>query len=846
MTPPRKGDADGASKASRSKTTSKTASKTTSKTASSSKKTSSSKKASGTKKAAPTKKASGTKKAPAKKAPSKTSSKKAPAKKPAGSPPADWGPWLRTQAILVAVGVALGLVLTGLVLALDARHSVRVWLDTPPAAAPTTVWSAPMRIRVGERVVLDDLTADLLEAGYERAASTDRDDTFSVQGTTVTVRTGAVDGVLVDVPSGTATLRLSGDRVLGTDPAAGVVLRPTRLATLGDAGSRRTPVTLDTVSPWMVPALLAIEDTRFRDHVGIDPIGILRALWHNLRGADGLHGGSTLTQQLAKNLFLGRERTVRRKLREVFHAAALEAELDKDQLLELYLSEVYLGHVDGVPLHGVEQASRAWFGKSAAHLTVAEAASVAGTIAAPNLWSPLRDPDAALNRRETVLRRMAAVRALTEAQLEAALDAPLATVAPPAGARWRLPWAVAAALKELDDRLGDGGGFGDGARIHTTVQPHHQRAAQAAVLDGVAALGIDGAEAALVEVDAASGRVLAVVGGTDHAARPFHRAVDAVRQPGSVVKPLLVAALADADPDVSTATRFEDAPLERRTSSGTWRPGNHDGVFDGPVTLADALARSRNVPFVLVSEQIGRGRLRDVLVTAGLEAATELPSAALGAFDATPWQVAEAYTLFPNGGHTTRAHVVEGVSDAAGAARYRAVTERTDVVGTPAITLTNRMLRQVVEVGTGRGLRAHGVTGAWGGKTGTTDGARDAWFAAVDGTRAVVAWVGKDREPLGRGGSAAALPVVARHLVATGDARQALPLDEGLAEAEVCLDATTDVCAPPRRCAVRGAAWFQVDHVPDCRHVDVVAEEGEAVEAPRGPWRLFPRRDKRP
>ncbi len=736
------------------------------------------------------------------------------------------GAWLRAEALTWAAGLGTGLLLAGGLLYADARADVDAWLTAPHSSAVSTVWSAPPLVRRGEPYASGELARDLLAAGYERLGEANRPDSFAQRGDTFIIQRARHDGPGFVIPEGQARITLANGHVSATSPSEGVSLRPIPLATVGDLETQRSPVTLDEVSPWMVPALLAIEDTRFHDHVGIDPVGITRALLRNLTTGD-LQGGSTLTQQLAKNLFLEPERTVRRKVREVFVAAALEARLDKQELLELYLSEVYLGHQGGVALHGVEQAARAWFGKSAAHLSVGEAATIAGVIASPNVYSPLRGHEAAIERRDRVLERMVYVRALTEGQAKAARDEPLATLGAGLSAAWRAPWLVDAALDEVSSALGPGA-VDSGLQVHTHVQLHLQRAAQAALSNGLARLEAEhdeavGAEGAVAVVRARDGAVLALVGGRDFIRSPFHRAVDAWRQGGSTIKPFTALGALDRVPGVTPATVLTDAPISRRFDGQTWSPRNYDGVYLGPVSVRRMIEASRNVPAVLLSERLGLARQRVVLDDLGLSRATSLPSSALGAFPLTPLELAGAYTVFPGSGRARRPRVLRLVTDEDGQVLH-SVPERSEVVAGPVATaLTRRLLEGVMVEGT---ARSAGLRGAFGGKTGTTDRGRDAWFAGFDPELAVVVWVGKDRAVLDMTGGQAALPIWADFVRDVGMPRGRFTDPPGIVSKSICIATGAPPCPG---CGATRTEWFAADGVPEttCEAEVAAASEPE-------------------
>lgn len=730
-----------------------------------------------------------------------------------------YGRWtasrLRTEALWLLAAVSCGLMLAGLVTLSDARREVRAYLTAPPAAAPTSVWSAPILVRLGDPYPRSELIADLQAAGYEQTDEANRPDTFEVSGDTFTVRTGALTLPGADVPAQQATLQLTDGRVSKVQPSEGALLRPTLLGIYGDLAVRRTPIRREDVSAWMIPALLAIEDVRFHDHAGVDPIGVLRALVHNLT-SDEVHGGSTLTQQLAKNLFLDARRTLRRKLREVFYAVALESELGKDELLDLYLSEVYLGHHGGLPVHGVEQAARAWFGRSARSLTLPQAATIAGVISSPNRASPLRDHDLALSRRDLVLERMVYVRALTEAQAAEALATPLITVDDPPTAAWRLPWVVSAALSEATALPDAPFRPGSGQHLHTTVQPHLQRAAERAAVAAILELTetheeLAQAELAVAATEIGTGRVLALVGGRDHAVSPFHRATDAWRQGGSTIKPLVLLAALNADRTLTAATLFDDAPLSRSFDGRSWSPKNYDGRYVGPITLRAAIEQSRNVPAVLLSERVGRPELRAYLERAGLSRATALPSAALGAFPTTVTELAGAYAAIPGGGKRPSPHLIAGIEDSERREVYAARPDRVELASPRAASLTRRILEGVIERGTGRGAREAGLKGPIAGKTGTTDEGRDAWFVGFDGERSLAVWTGLDKGTLGLTGGEAALPIWSAVLRSWGGPRGSFRDGVKLVEVELCVATHLPPCAD---CTERFTEWFAPEAVP--------------------------------
>lgn len=695
----------------------------------------------------------------------------------------------------MGLGVVLGLVATGWVLWRRAESDVDLWMATPREPQTAEILSAPMRLEVGQPATPEGLATDLLHAGYARVAVVDEPDEFRVVTgedgrATVEVWTGDAPS-LEPLTTGKAELRLIDGRIAWTSPDT-VVLRPTVLARLGDLQAHRSPTQLSKLSPWIEKAVLAMEDARFRDHVGVDPIGVARALAHNLTTGGRLHGGSTLTQQLAKNLFLSQERTARRKVREAFFAAALENRLGKDRILELYLGEVYLGQVGGEPVHGVEQAARAWFGTSAAELDLAQAATLAGVISAPNAYSPVRHPERALERRALALKRMQDLGWADADAIAKAKAQDLGVVPHTLRGDRRAPWTVDRAVEVAEDALGPGELVRGGYVVHTTVQPHLQRAAERAVREGLAQVQAEhpdaaDAQAALLVVRASDGAIVAHVGGRDYATSPFDRATHAWRQAGSTVKPLTLLTALDADPDLSPVSVVVDEPISRRIDGRPWTPRNADGRHEGEITLRQAIEQSRNIPAIKLAEEIGPNRLQAATRALGLSRATHLPSAALGAYEATAAELARAYTVFPGGGEIVEPRVVTAITTADGAPVLELSPLRRTVATNRAAAQTTRVLQGVITHGTLRRALAYDLDAQVGGKTGTTDDGRDAWVAGVTPGYSVVAWVGRDKgAPLGLGGSRAALPVWARMVSDGGLQGGTFPVPDGLEEVAFC------------------------------------------------------------
>jgi len=514
--------------------------------------------------------------------------------------------------------------------------------------------------------------------------------------------------------------------------------------------SRRVDVPLDRVAPALRQAVVAVEDHRFRSHHGIDPIAVMRALLHNLRRGGAVEGASTITQQLARTLFLTRERTLARKAREAAIALLLEALLTKDRILELYLNRVPLGSV-----HGVEAFALETFGKHAADLSLAEAAMIAGAIRAPSALGPRAHYDRALAGARRVLARMREEGYVTEEQERAALaERPRVAAGPPPGEK-REGWAQDYLRRLFRDQVGEEDP--PGWRVRTTLSPELQRAAEAAVSRGVARLGRSGLQAALVALDPATGDLLAIVGGADYGASTYNRAVLARRQPGSAFKPFVYAAALDRGD--SPVTRVPGVPsrafAEERERLGARVPEDDPAAL---VTYREALARSDNEAALAVQRKVGTDAVTGLARRVGLPEQPAVASLALGTGSATPLELTAAFAPFANGGYAVRPRAIAAVLDRRGKAVYEDGGARGPVLSAAVAWQSLELLREVVERGTGSAARSVGVPAA--GKTGTTDDYRDAWFVGfVPGLVAGV-WVGFDRPaPIGPGAYAARVAV---------------------------------------------------------------------------------------
>jgi penicillin-binding protein 1A len=500
------------------------------------------------------------------------------------------------------------------------------------------------------------------------------------------------------------------------------------LTTFGDLFGQ--PLTLKEMSPYLPKAVVATEDRRFYSHFGIDPIGLTRAVFTDLRAGHLVQGGSTITQQLAKNVFLTPERSLSRKIREVLLALWLEHRFTKDQILEIYLNRVYLG----AGTYGVDAAAHRYFSKSAAKLNLYESAVIAGLLKAPTRFNPTRDKEKAAARAAQVLDLMVETGAIQQGDAAAAEKSGAAlsavAIARP-GSRYFADWVA--------DQVRDFAGTADrDLTVRTTLDPRLQNTAEATIADVLARHGAKAAvsQGALVAM-APDGAVRAMVGGRDYNESQFNRATQAQRQPGSAFKPFVY--LAGLEAGLTPDDRFIDGPIQ----IGNWRPRNYTNRYLGEMTVANALAESVNTVAVQVAQRAGIPRV--IAVANRLGITSELspdPSLALGTNEVNLLELVSAYAPFANGGSGVLAYGITEISDSAGRIIYRrAGSGPGQVVAAEQVGVMNDLLTGVITHGTGR---AAALPRPAAGKTGTTQEYRDAWFIGYTADLIAGVWLGND------------------------------------------------------------------------------------------------------
>ena len=666
---------------------------------------------------------------------------------------------------------------------IDARLSGNVLQNT------TQIFSAPEHISVDQAWGPDDLTTYLTRVGYRPQADPNTLGQFTLQGNTLDIRPSKVSYF---AGKNALAVQFRGKSIRSIRPLAGggelgtAEIEPELITNLFDsAREKRRPVRYEDLPVLLVDAILSAEDKRFFEHGGFDFIRIAGAAWADLRHtSQHYQGASTITMQVARTFFLSTDRNWRRKLSEAMISLELEQRFNKQQIFELYANEVYLGNRGSFGIRGFSEASVAYFGKDMRQLSLSECAYLAGIIRAPNYYSSAdRHPERGAQARDRVLPQMLENKYITAEELQDAKKAELKIVRTSVSGS-EAPYFVDMVKDHLLDKYPENELLSENFRVYTTLDPALQRAAAAAVDAGMKNVDvllakkydkwkkdqakkknnepIPQAQVALVALDPRNGEIKAVIGGRDYGQSQLNHAL-ARRQPGSVFKPFVYAAAFDnavdgVQPVITPATTIDDEPTTFEFDGKEYTPNNYGEKFMGRVTTRDALTNSLNVATVKVAELIGYGRVVQVARQMGLGTnILPTPAVALGAYEMTPIEVAAGYTTFANIGTRTEPQFLRSVVNANGAPLEK-FTPQTHMALDPRVAyLVDSLLKDVLNRGTGAGVRARGFTLPAAGKTGTS---RDGWFAGFTSNLLCVIWIGfDDNRDLGLPGGAVAAPI---------------------------------------------------------------------------------------
>ena len=645
---------------------------------------------------------------------------------------------------------------------------------------PSRVYSAPTIVYAGLDLDRADLHGTLRRLGYREAAAdaVDEPGTYAWESGRILLYVRAFEHPTRPEPAHRIELRLAGTQVDEIrDTASGrelavVMLEPELVgAYYGPDHEQRELVRLGELPRHLVDAVLAVEDQRFEEHHGIDPVRIVGALWANLRAGGIAQGGSTVTEQLVKNFFLTPERTFGRRLKTAVMSLIVEARYSKDEILECYLNEIYLGQRGSTAIHGVGEASHFYFGKAARDLRVDEAALLAGLIHSPGGDSPFADAERARARRDLVLGLMLSQGRLDQSSYDVARAQPLA-LAPRTPEPRETRYFLDAVRRQLPEVYVRETLASEGLRIYSTLDLRLQQRAAVALHDGLDALerqlrGLrveDGPriQGCLLALRPQTGEVLALVGGRDYGETQFDRCTQARRPAGSAFKPFVYIAALEATnppPVITLASTLDDSPLTLHTPSGDWSPVNYDHKFHGRVSVRTAIEHSMNVATARLAQAVGIERVVDVARRLGIESDLDpVPSLALGAADLTPLELARAYATIANGGIRPEVRFFEDLTEPDGRVLERRSVAFERVLDPGTAFLATSLLEGVVDRGTASAIRKSGLRGPLAGKTGTTNDSKDAWFVGFTPDLVAVVWVGFD-DPRGMRYPAARLAV---------------------------------------------------------------------------------------
>ncbi|HEY1799565.1 MAG TPA: PBP1A family penicillin-binding protein [Terriglobales bacterium] len=751
-------------------------------------------------------------------------------KKQDGAPSTGKRAWSRDPILKIGVAVFLVLAVIGVAFFsyfyVKYDHIIQARFQNPIFSNSAKIYALPRTVRLGEESSPKEIAAELRGAGYSEV------DGQSQLGTYRLIK----DGIVVSPGPQSyhspepATIRFTDEKVASITGRAGDLqayeLEPVMITSMFDAGrSKRQVVRYNQIPKVMVESVVSIEDRRFFEHSGVNFVRMAEAFWGDVIHQRREQGGSTLTMQLARGFFLTPQKTIKRKLTEMLIAEELEQKFTKQQIFEMYANWVNLGQRGSFTINGFAEASRSYFNKDLKDITLPEAALIAGIIQRPSYLSPYRHPERALERRNLVIETMLETHDITREQAEKAKATPL-KLAPPNVEASDAPYFVDLVRDTVVSKVNEHEMNDQQYRIYTTIDPSLQKAAAQAVESGMKLVdqlvkkrrtkrvrvgrnkyettvssGPD-AQVALVAMDPHTGEVLALVGGRNYAFSQLDHAV-ASRPTGSIFKPFVYAAaintgLDGSNPVFTPATMLEDEPTTFAYGDQIYEPRNYEEKYLGQVTARYALALSLNNATVKLAEDVGYEKVADLARAAGITSVKPTPAMALGSYDATPLEMASAYTVFSNSGVKITPTLVNSVRTATGDSVLDFHSERKTVLDPRVAYVMTNMMEGVLNFGTAFGVRAGGFTAPAAGKTGSS---HDGWFAGYTSNLLCIVWVGfDDYSDLHLSGSQTAAPIWAEFMkkaIALPEYSDVKPFTQPNGVVDVQLDKATNLLATP-------------------------------------------------
>ncbi|MDG1752726.1 MAG: penicillin-binding protein 1B [Thalassotalea sp.] len=624
---------------------------------------------------------------------------------------------------------------------------------------PVQVFGKVERYSIGSEINLNRLKENLLLTGYRRASNVTKPGEFALSKKRIIIYRRAFDFgsgveeaeiVTLDVISKNQTQQVS-QLYIDNQAADFVEIEPYLMGRIIPENKEdRVLVPLQSVPEKLLDTLLLVEDRDFYFHSGISPLGILRALYSNIKAGRTVQGGSTLTQQLVKNMYLTRDKTIWRKANEAIMSLLLEYRYSKDQLLEAYINEVYLGQHFANGIYGFGLASEFYFGENIAQLTNAQMATLIGVIKGPSYYDPWRYPERTKKRRDLVLKLMFNAEYMSKEAYLSALNTPLdiRQTRRLAQAKQKFPSYLQLVKKELSEMLSPALQE-SGIRVFTTFSVSEQIALEKTVdeqLNELAKKNEHDLQVAMIVTDIESGDIKALVGDKKSGYAGFNRALHAKRPIGSLIKPAIYLAALERFQKYQLGTLLDDKALSFDLNDGEiWRPKNYDGEYRGRVSIFTSLVKSLNIPTINIGMELGLENIADVIHLLGYsDDITLRPSLLLGSINMSPYQVNQFYLPIVNKGNFVQSHVVDSVISAQGETLYQHIVEQTPYFSAQASYLTDYMLIQVAQQGTAKSLTWRLKDKIVAGKTGTTNDQRDSWFVGYDAKQMVTTWLGRD------------------------------------------------------------------------------------------------------
>jgi len=689
------------------------------------------------------------------------------------------------RKILKVVGIAIVVFLVAFAaLALYVYKQSIGKFEVRRLSLPTRIYADYTPLQPGLPLGPDDLLEKLDRLGYRAAPTLAQSGDYTVAHNRIELYTRAFAHPTGQYPSQPVIVTFRGNAIESVS-VPNAALEPELLTSiLSEQLENRRPVTLNQIPQSLQDAVVVTEDARFWHHPGVDPIGIFRALFRNVRAGGVAEGGSTLTQQLVKNYYLTPERSMKRKVTEAFMAVILDAKYSKQEILEAYLNDIYLGRNRSISIVGVGEAARFYFGKPVAELQPAESAMLAGMIKSPNNYSPFVRPDLSLQRRNTVLGLMLKAKKIDQATYAKAMATPL----PRKPFRQRtglssIPYYVDRVLQEMGRDYGIKDVKGRGLQIYTAIDLNAQDVAARTLENGLEALergnrrlrrAASPLQGVIINVDVPSGEIRALIGGRNYDMNQFDRALNAKRQIGSLIKPFVYLTAFEpslSGKNITPATLVSDSRFVlKRRFAADWSPRNYEDTYHGTVTVREALEQSMNSASVRIGLATGIPNVIRTMKTLGITSdVADNPAMLLGAVDISPIEMADAYATLGRVGQRVPLRTIRFVTDDRG----RKVADAGDVQAVQvypardAFVLVN-IMKGVVDRGTATVVRSLGFTNVAAGKTGTTNDKRDAWFIGFTPKTLTLTWLGfDDNTPVGLSGGQGAAPIWARYMEAT-------------------------------------------------------------------------------